>query len=277
MRLTPSQVPVAPLLLEALQFSELHKTPKNTRTERPVDWTVLVKVSATDTTKRLYQEGLVQEALYILAEHTHAICHSIAFPELVAPTVLALRAQAKASKIVSLQKRCKKLLTQIEAQARFISSARDAVDFGPSDDKAAGAFLVDEKASGSTPFAKWFAQERHEQHRLEAQRQAEAFEQAAGIKVDDDDEEEDEADDDEADEADDGSAEGEYMEDDEGTASKKQAKGSGASQPATNVAASKKAAKKRGSKPARSSRGTESAGDGMALPDEVGVLRMEDL
>ena len=50
-------MPVAPLLLEALHFSELGSTPKSSPTERPIDWAVLVKVSAADSTKRSYQEG----------------------------------------------------------------------------------------------------------------------------------------------------------------------------------------------------------------------------
>ena len=32
----------------------------------------------------------MQEALYLLAEQTHSVCHSIAFPEMAAPTVLGL-------------------------------------------------------------------------------------------------------------------------------------------------------------------------------------------
>ncbi|KOO26363.1 nucleolar complex protein 2-like protein [Chrysochromulina tobinii] len=225
-----AQVPVAPLLLEALRFAELNKTPKNARTERPVDWSVLVKVSGADSTKRIFQEGLVQEALYLLAEHLGSISHSIAFPELAAPTVLQLRAMAKASKIVALQKRCKRLLAQVEAQARFVATRRDAVEFAPSDEKASNGFLADEKAAGTSPYSKWFKSEREEQQRLEAQRRAEA-----------------------------------------------EAQGSGGPGKKAAAAVEGKSAKKRAAQAKRAAASTVSADDAMALPDKVGVLRMEDL
>ena len=272
------QVPVAPLLLEALRFAELNKTPKNARTERPVDWSVLVKVSGADSTKRIFQEGLVQEALYLLAEHLGSISHSIAFPELAAPTVLQLRAMAKASKIVALQKRCKRLLAQVEAQARFVATRRDAVEVAPSDEKAANGFLADEKAAGTSPYAKWFKSEREEQQRLEAQRRAEAEAQGTGVKVDDDDDDDDDEDlgppgngEDDEDDEDLGGGNGDEEED---GASSKRRQGSGKK---TAVGVEGKSAKKRAAQAKRAAASTVSAEDAMALPDKVGVLRMEDL
>ena len=270
---------MAPLLLEALRFAELNKTPKNARTERPVDWSVLVKVSGADSTKRIFQEGLVQEALYLLAEHLGSISHSIAFPELAAPTVLQLRAMAKASKIVALQKRCKRLLAQVEAQARFVATRRDAVEFAPSDEKAANGFLADEKAAGTSPYAKWFKSEREEQQRLEAQRRAEAEAQGTGVKVDDDDDDDDDDEDlgppgngeDDEDDEDLGGGNGDEEED---GASSKRRQGSGKK---TAVGVEGKSAKKRAAQAKRAAASTVSADDAMALPDKVGVLRMEDL
>ena len=269
------QVPVAPLLLEALRFAELNKTPKNARTERPVDWSVLVKVSGADSTKRIFQEGLVQEALYLLAEHLGSISHSIAFPELAAPTVLQLRAMAKASKIVALQKRCKRLLAQVEAQARFVATRRDAVEFAPSDEKASNGFLADEKAAGTSPYSKWFKSEREEQQRLEAQRRAEAEAQGSGVKVDDDDDDDDDQDlGPPGNGEDDEDLDGVNDDDEEDGASSKRRQGPGKKAAA---AVEGKSAKKRAAQAKRAAASTVSADDAMALPDKVGVLRMEDL
>ena len=110
----------------------------------------------------------MQEVLYLLGEHLHAMCCSIAFPEMVAPTVLALRAAAKSTKIIALQKRCKRLLVQVEAQAKFVAERRDLVDFAPSDAKATAAFLQEEREAGSTPFGRWFAGEKADAQRAEA-------------------------------------------------------------------------------------------------------------
>ena len=61
------------------------KSPRPSKATKPLDWAIMVKASATESTQRVFQEGLVQETLYLLAEHLHSICTSIAFPEMVAP------------------------------------------------------------------------------------------------------------------------------------------------------------------------------------------------
>eukprot|EP00325_Prymnesiales_sp_UTEX-LB-985_P035368 CAMPEP_0174722610 /NCGR_PEP_ID=MMETSP1094-20130205/38855_1 /TAXON_ID=156173 /ORGANISM="Chrysochromulina brevifilum, Strain UTEX LB 985" /LENGTH=853 /DNA_ID=CAMNT_0015923499 /DNA_START=44 /DNA_END=2602 /DNA_ORIENTATION=- len=273
-------VPVAPLLLETLSFSELSHSPKTTQTERPIDFAVVIKVSATDATKRVYQEGMVGEALYLLGEHLHTTAHSIAFPEIAAPTVLSLRAALKATKIVSLQKRCRRLLAQIEIQARHISSRRDAVDFGPADGEASTAFLAEERAAATSPFASWFASERAEAQKREAALHAEAEEQAKGIVAEGNgvrggrgsrgrSEEEDDDDD----------------EEEEGAArDKKGRKGSTASPRPKGKrvegggdAAQCKTGDKPGGKVDSKKKKKGAGGDGSQEPDEVGELRMEDL
>lgn len=244
-------VPVAPLLLEALQFAELSKAPKASKADKPVDWATMVKASAADCAQRSYQEGLVQETLYLLAEHLHSTCCSIAFPEMAAPTVLALRTTAKQTKIVALQKRCKRLLVQVEAQAKYIAQKRDLVEFAPSDATAAAEFLKAEREAESTPFARWFAGERADAQKAEARRQDEAAAQAAGVTAD--------AEDDDAEE------------DGEGEAAVRQKKKKAKKKEAAEASAptvSGKAARGKASK---------RQGDGSEKADEVRELTMEDL
>ena len=171
-------IPVAPLLVEALQFAELSKTPRCATSDKPLDWATMLKVTATECSKRVYQEGLIAEALYLLAEHFHSLCASIAFPEVVSRTVLALRTTAKSTQIIALQKRCKSLLAQMEGQASYVAQRRDAVEFA----LAGGTGnLVTERGVNSTPFGKWFGGERAHLHRAEAQRQQHADAIAAGV------------------------------------------------------------------------------------------------
>lgn len=63
-----------------------------------------------------YQTGMVRQALFLLAEHLNCYAYSIAFPEMVIPTVMALRKVSKTSKVLSFQKQAKRLLSQIEIQ-----------------------------------------------------------------------------------------------------------------------------------------------------------------
>ena len=258
-------IPVAPLLLEALQFSELSKSPKAAKEGKPLDWTTMVKASASECALRVYQEGMLHETLYCLAEHLFSMCTSISFPEMTAPTVLALRSAAKTTKIVALQKRCKRLLAQVETQAKYIAQKRDLVDFAPSDVAACADFLKAEREAESSPFAKWFAGERADAQRAETRRQEEAAAQAAGVKVDEDDDdggkrkrggddEEDEEDEEEA-------PKKAKKEAKEAKAAKKKAKAKEASE------AGKKAKKAKAKK----------GGDGSGVEDEVDELRMEDL
>lgn len=256
-------VPVAPILLEALQFSELSKPPKSAKSEKPLDWAIMVKASATECSQRVYQEGMLQETLYLLAEHLHSMSTSIAFPEMAAPTVIALRAAAKTTKIVALQKRCKRLLTQVEIHAKYIAQKRDQVDFAPSDAAGSAAFLQAEREAESTPFAKWFAGEKADAQRMEAQRQDEAAARDVGIVADDEDggeRNDDKGGDDEDDEeAEERPAKGAKAK--KGTKEAKEAKGKGKEK---EKASKKKSKAKKGS-------------DGSQVDDEVGELRMEDL
>ena len=245
-------IPVAPLLLEALQFAELSKPAKATKSGRPVDWATMVKASAADCAQRVYQEGLVQETLYLLAEHMHSRCCSIAFPETAAPTVLALRAAAKETKIVALQKRCKRLLVQVEAQAKFVAQKRDLVEFAPSDAAASSEFLKEEYEKASTPFGKWFAGERADAQKAEARRVEEAAAQDEGIVADDDIKDDDS--------------------EEESGKSKKAKKKEKQEKQVAKQAADKGAKKVANGKPKK---GPKS--DGKEMADEVDELRMSDL
>ena len=257
---------------------------------------------------------MITEALYLLAEHLHTACHSIAFPELSATTVVALRSVVKSTKIVSLQKRCKRLLVQLEAQARFVSSRRDVVDFAPNDGDATAAFLSDEAAAGSSPYAKWFAVERADAQRAERLRQAEASAQGKGLEVDDDDDDRsrrkrkagkqagggrggrDDDDDDDDEDDNDGGGSGNDDGDDDGDdddvvvirdhKSAAQKSSGTPREKARGESAAGKTAKtkqaKPGSREAKRSAGaaptkSKRKGDGSAKPDELDELRMSDL
>lgn len=250
-------VPVAPLLLEGLQFSELSKAPKGAnKNDKRLDWATMVKASAADCAQRRYQEGLVQETLYLLAEHLHSVCCSIAFPEMAAPTILALRSAAKQTRIVALQKRCKRLLVQLESQAKYVAQRRDLVDFAPSDSTASAEFLKDVREAESSPFARWFAGERADAQKAEQELSAQAAAQTDGIKEDYDD---DDADADDAD-------------DDAGDQRARKATKKARAEERTSLkqkASTGKAAHKTKSKKRR--------GDGSDLADEVSELRSGDL
>lgn len=149
-------IPVAPLLLEACRFAQLSKPAKKEAKERPADWAVLIKVSKADADQYRYQEGMLTQALFLLAEHLHGLAYDVSFPEAAVPTVAALKRLAKSTKIGALQQRTRRLAAQCDAQSAWVVGQRERVDFSPRDAAKAAAFLADEREAGAGPFSRWF-------------------------------------------------------------------------------------------------------------------------
>ena len=180
-------IPVAPLVLEVFRFAELSHKPTGAAAEKLLDWAVLLKVSKTDSGRRDYQEGMMVQTMFSLAEHLHAAAYSVGFPEMSISVVLALRAAAKKSKIGAFQKRCRSLLTQIDAQAQYVATRRAAVDFSPKDRKQVQDFLKAEREAGEGPLSRWFKTQLAEQAAQEASMRDVGDRKGKRIEADDDD------------------------------------------------------------------------------------------
>ena len=163
-------IPVSSILLETFSFAQLSKSPTGgKKVDRQIDWAVIVKVSNADSEKRLFQEGMVTQAVYLLGEHLYGLAYDIAFPEAAAPIVASLRAIAKKTKIVSLQYRLRNFVSQVEAHFDWILKARAKVDFSPRDTDKVSAFLGEERDGKMGPFVKWFTGEREAAEKREAE------------------------------------------------------------------------------------------------------------
>ena len=184
-------IPVAPLVLEVFRFAELSHKPTGAAAEKLLDWAVMLKVSKTDSGRRDYQEGMMVHAMFALAEHLHASAYSIGFPEMSISIVLALRAAAKKSKIGAFQKRCRALLTQIDAQSQYVATRRAAVDFSPKDRKQVQEFLKQEREDGEGPLSRWFKSQLAEQAAQEATMRNVGERKGKRIEADDDDDDDD--------------------------------------------------------------------------------------
>jgi len=55
------------------------------------------------------------QALFLLAEHLHGLAYDVSFPELIVPTLAALKRVAKATKIVALQQRARRLSSLVRS------------------------------------------------------------------------------------------------------------------------------------------------------------------
>ena len=220
-------VPVAPLLLELLGFSELNKAPMATK-NRPPDFSLVLRVAKQELRSPAVQEVIVEGALQLLAAHLNQWAYSPAFPELAHVPSRDLRRFCKATQVTRFRKAARAVVDAAERNADWIARKRDNVDFAPKDFDRARAFLADEREAKKAPMEKLAAQ------LLDKERQRIAAMQATDVTLtrggrgsdgtsdsDDDDDDDDvrrsrdEAEDDEFDDDEDGSRGGGDDDDDD--------------------------------------------------------------
>ncbi|KAJ7468636.1 Noc2-domain-containing protein [Mycena latifolia] len=135
-RHTHTYVPIAPYLLPILTATLAPSSRPKASTLRPLDLEVQIRAPQQYLKTRIYAEGLVEEAVYLLAEWlASAPVHgSVAFPETVVPVVIMLRKSVKAAKTGGAKDLgvVKGLLERIEESARWVEQRRKAVSLSPS-------------------------------------------------------------------------------------------------------------------------------------------------
>ena len=103
-------VPVAPLLLELLGFSELNKAPMATK-NRPPDFSLVLRVAKQELRSPAVQEVIVEGALQLLAAHLNQWAYSPAFPELAHVPSRDLRRFCKATQVTRFRKAARAAVT----------------------------------------------------------------------------------------------------------------------------------------------------------------------
>ena len=193
-------VPVAPLLLELLGFSELNKAPVSSKT-RPPDFSLVLRVAKQELRSPAVQEVIVEGALQLLAEHLNQWAYSPGFPELAHIPCRDLRRFCKATQVTRFRKCARSVVDAAERNSDWISRKRDNVDFAPKDAERVRSFLSTEREGKKAPMEKLAAQ------LLDKERQRAAAHAATDVKItsggrgsdgtsDDDEEEDDEYDED---------------------------------------------------------------------------------
>ena len=193
-------VPVAPLLLELLGFSELNKAPVSSKT-RPPDFSLVLRVAKQELRSPAVQEVIVEGALQLLAEHLNQWAYSPGFPELAHIPCRDLRRFCKATQVTRFRKCARSVVDAAERNSDWISRKRDNVDVAPKDAERVRSFLSTEREGKKAPMEKLAAQ------LLDKERQRAAAHAATDVKItsggrgsdgtsDDDEENDDEYDED---------------------------------------------------------------------------------
>ncbi|EFN57450.1 hypothetical protein CHLNCDRAFT_142934 [Chlorella variabilis] len=133
---TSTFIPVAPVLLEVLQWSDLRKAPKPSTGQHP-DVLLQLRVSKANLRSAQYQEEVIGQVMELLAEHLACWgCH-IAFPELSFLTLSQLRKFMKNTPV-----------------DRF-RQGRIGVDFSPKDLAQVSTFLAGENVAKQAPIQQY--------------------------------------------------------------------------------------------------------------------------
>ncbi|KAH6853526.1 Noc2p family-domain-containing protein [Chaetomium sp. MPI-CAGE-AT-0009] len=148
-RATDTYIPLASALLEVLSSAEMKKPPKSS-TLRPLDFAVAYKAPKSYLRTRVYQDGVGEQVVELLAEFFVLWSRSVAFPEFALPVVIALKRWLKESRKPGRGNKNGKmasalvlLVQKLEANARFVEEKRAKVEFAPKDRAQVDAFLKD--------------------------------------------------------------------------------------------------------------------------------------
>ena len=136
-RHTNTYIPLAPYLLPIISSQLTSSGKPKPSTLRPLDFDSNIRAPAQYLQTRVYAEGLVDEAAFVLAEWliSAPVHGSIAFPEVTVPTVVTLRKAIKMAKSKSKGQKevdvVKGLVERIEQSAEWMVQKRKGVSFGP--------------------------------------------------------------------------------------------------------------------------------------------------
>eukprot|EP01114_Cavostelium_apophysatum_P014289 TRINITY_DN3664_c0_g1_i2.p1 TRINITY_DN3664_c0_g1~~TRINITY_DN3664_c0_g1_i2.p1 ORF type:complete len:735 (+),score=233.27 TRINITY_DN3664_c0_g1_i2:175-2379(+) len=174
---------VVPQLLEVLNSHEMNEKPKGSN--RPLDFSVIIKVSNTQRRTSSFQMATLSSMFELILENFTIYSRSIAFPELILPTIVMIKAYLKKKTLSTnpmFTKRAKQLMDHLNNNAAFVTKHRHSVDFGPQMKDKVNDFLKNTKA----PLENYFEQFKKEEAKAKLEK-FNADKELADDDMDDDD------------------------------------------------------------------------------------------
>ncbi|XP_047472777.1 nucleolar complex protein 2 homolog [Penaeus chinensis] len=150
---TETFIPVMPLLLDILSQAPLDKKHKKASI-RPFDWKCMLRLSNQEMEESAFKDGIVSQVYDAMVKYLALESHSIAFPELVFPANLQIKAFLKKCHMTNFCKKMKQLLDKINENSQFIESRRRETTLSIADLKAIKDWEISVRQEG-TPMSKF--------------------------------------------------------------------------------------------------------------------------
>jgi len=134
---TRTYVSLAPFLVPIIS-SSIATSSKSKSSLKPLDMTLHIRTPAQYLKTAVYAESVCEEALFLFGSWAECVQNSVAFPEIVFPSIIALKRSLKKyqnsgtrnvnSKVVAM---VKVLIERVEEGVKWVSGPRDAIVFAP--------------------------------------------------------------------------------------------------------------------------------------------------
>lgn len=147
---TGTYIPLASSLYEVLNSAEMRKAPKPS-TNKALDFATAYRAPKSYLRTRIYQDGVGEQVVELLAEFFVLWSRNIAFPELALPILVLIKRWLKdvgknaksPNQNTKLSSAILLLVQKIEANTKWIEEKRAKVDFSPNNRAGVENFLKD--------------------------------------------------------------------------------------------------------------------------------------
>lgn len=147
-------IPVAPLLVEILQWKDLNRKPKPVAANSIPDINLRLRVGSTILRASSFQEEVVDTVFELLSSHLSMWGYHPGFFEISYIPLLRLRSFAKSNSRDRFKRGAKQICQAIVETQEIISRARNQAQFSPKDHAAIKNFSAELESQGQTPIVK---------------------------------------------------------------------------------------------------------------------------